>query len=1586
MIKDFSQTIILTSQNEEGFLNFRYESGDPSIYLLPVRDNTIEEGILYVNGLDIASNPSTGIYDTSVGYSLYIGSSGDPSIASFHIYTRELEDFSYNLQFYGWNNPTDISSDPVDFTIDVSVLNRKFIIENTDINVYPTSKSQIEDETSYLILRTNPKFTGNIKLNVDTSNNLYLDTFKISDILNNKKYRKQKVSGESVFSSDIRKTFGDMPLGELYRLDDEDTLNIKVPKTDLYNQYNLTYSYGARLFEDELYDDDYSLLAPLWINKQLPDYFAIFRLDGVYNEETYDDEVDLSGFAEKYLKNGSLIRSWGMKDNTPIGNYLRNHLDELSTVRSPLFLSLSDPTQKDPDPNTWYGIAVDRGIITGRSETPYFFDQKDNFTDTNAFISEGFERLNLLSPNLINMEYIFSDHDVSLYSMHRYFGLYLSENELYKISYYADNPTDSVEILSLDSKDSSIFFNSAIFDSSGNISDNYENRIFTINDIQTIKRITNIEEVSGQNKEFINEWLNKPGDNLFSTEVNEIFSNKFITFSINNLLSQGEHLRIIDKTNFKIWEVYGIKSELLEAGNSWTYASEYESDGYPTIYRVPFSVDGEIEDQIQAIKSAFDVFSDYLNVPFETTLIKEEKGQLSLEIKDYANSYDIWFQRLTAQVVDNPSDPSSNFNTAGGYNDLKFYGVLTPTVSDFERIRYDSSYGPINFELFGDRMSLTINFQNAESNHLYSFDASVGNLFTEYTMYMGTDKWYRLVKPFDISTAINHSYNYIVDPEEENNNLIVKTSNQINKVAGKWNAYSTYPITISLMGINPVKDMDFTVYDSSLGLGFESKYWYDRSDDSSTYYLNIPEDSSNYINCRNSYEITAGDGSIFINNKISSYSGSFNFNTFDGSAFIIANSNTTITYNQIDGSKTYYSYTSGDSEESINNYYLDPSTKGTLKYGLTVPYVTKWSGLGRDCRNNPFRLILDGSIFYDASTNFIPYENNFDGEISYPVYKYLNTGERAWESYVFYDINDVIKYSNDGSTNYVTFKELMFQDPYLDVFSKLIYSNRNINSTVQRSSLVYYNAYKDTIDSIINGLNISMFISENAKNTIDIKDWDKFSFSFISTPSKNRDSIYPIEVFINENTETILMVWYQGNDILNYNKRYSTYLGGKNVLDGSTGSDLEFQSFRTNDNFWSYTKTPFVVNNSILSADITNVYDIYGEYDSSVCSPFNQLNWNDGDQLYSIFNAYTNNVVSSYSFEFFDKQYNTLRQYVSYSYLKNSGTFGAGILNLSNNYMNNTNIYKDKTCNLEIFKEFLSYNNVSYFIFREDIVYTNNNFGIPPVNIVINNPRSYKGLYTYNGWFRPAFKNILDFKYNEEGELMNIVEKDFTFSNTNFKSYNDISQYWYNKVVEQVTAEDVSIKNAIGYLDSFNVFKSQWDSEYYVLDSSAGQSLIDGFNSTLELPSYFGSKLIKLPYSLELGNWDFTTASSTDGDTKHLLEFNLTRKIINMFKETPDFTDNWAALTTSDNVIDSYIKNTILGYYNISKQKIDVELWTKEYDGTRLAFTKDSNFVQDKNVNIDGALNFINNEYIYKIKVNVLPNKSYYVKFNLFEK
>jgi len=272
-------------------------------------------------------------------------------------------------------------------------------------------------------------------------------------------------------------------------------------------------------------------------------------------------------------------------------------------------------------------------------------------------------------------------------------------------------------------------------------------------------------------------------------------------------------------------------------------------------------------------------------------------------------------------------DPSSSFNSAAGYGDITFYGTLIPEEADFERLKYDSSFGPINFELFGDRMSITIDIFNPSGYSFYSLDSSIVSVFEDNMLYLSPDGWYRLVQNFDVSTAQNHSLQYIEDPQGNIGKIGIITEYPIVTINGYWNAYAVYPLIISLMGINPVKDFDFTVYDSitddpsaGVEMDFQSSYWYKREGDASTFRFAIPADSSITVKCSNAYDIIGGSGTITIGGDTSAYSVSspsspFKFNTFDSSAKIQAATTTIVTYAVLDGSASFKSYKTGYSEE-----------------------------------------------------------------------------------------------------------------------------------------------------------------------------------------------------------------------------------------------------------------------------------------------------------------------------------------------------------------------------------------------------------------------------------------------------------------------------------------------------------------------------------------------------------------------------------------------------------------------------------------------------------------------------------------------
>jgi hypothetical protein len=1603
--KDFSTNIILTSQNSEAFLSFRYIDGSTA-YIVPFVNSSIGNEILFINGLDINY-----MYpDPCLNSCLELNSVNN--IASFHLFTFQPNDFDFILSFKIYDS-SDLSTSE---QIDVSIFNRPFIIRNNVINIFNTSTIQEDNIASYLLMRSNPKLSGNIKLVINSDNKIYLDTFPVTNALSNKVFRKVEISpgndNENTsgdrYEIKVSKVYGqgginnNLPKDDLFKINDQENFDITSPKRKYDEQYELTYSYGARLLKEELYSDSYAILAPLWINKKLPDYFVIFRLSGAYNTETY---INGEILFQRFLTDSSIVKSWSLKKNvTPIGILLNRYIEEINKKQGSVFLSLDKDITSNQVPNSWIGIDVDSGVIAPKNVyTNELIHNENNYTQLNNYISTKFSGLNSLCPNLLNLEFTFSDNEVSDYSMNRYFGLYLSENELYKIFYYQENTTDaSVTIKSLDDKVINNFFESSIFYNK-DINANYKNRIFALIDNDgKVNRFSNLDYINGEASINLSNYINKPNKNIFSVNAELVSIKKFITFTLENHLHQGEHLRVINTTQNKLWELYGLDSSLLEKGTSWCYNSEYTIEQYPNLVRTAFSVAGTKEDQTDAIISGFNSFKDFELCPF--TVYKNSNDTISLVLNSYANSTDNYiFQRLTSQTRDIFYDASSSFNNAANYSDISFFSVYNPSDNDFEIISFDASYGPINFELYGDRKSLLINFIEIGLNYTYSIDGScylnkdlkeTRSLFQDYILYQAQHSWFKLIKEFDISTNINkESFNYVLDPTKSNKNLLIKTGAPIKLVNNKqWNAYSVLPVSISLMSINPVKDFDFTVYDKNLG--YQSQYFYKRNNDNDTYEITLDASESIIIYDRYSLSITSGTGHISLGIKSVTYNvtdGNFLFNTFDSSIKISATSKTTIKYNILNGEHDFKSYKSYISEEDISTYYLD-TFKTKLKYNLTVPYIVKWAAQGTDCRNNELRLLLNKDWMDRSNTNFIPTVDQFNSEISYPVFKYLSQGEREWKDYIYYDINDSVPYVEDNITKYIKLKDLIFKQPYNDIFSKITLNN-NTEKTTSRSSLVYYDKISDSIKTIFLGLNLSISTFNFTKNYFNISNYDNYRFSFISTPSKNLTTNHPVELIINENTKTILMIWYQGNDILHYNKRYSDKSSGKSVLYGRGMDPFFLTGFLTSNvdssEGYSYIKTPFNTNTANYIPGITNIFGIENNYSTLESSKLSQFSFSYNSSLGYIFTPFGENRVEDNVF-IFNKSYNTFLNRVSYLPLKNIDSYGNRVINLSYQFNSNNNLYKNNTCNYTTLEKLLSNgNNVMFYIIRETTILSNYNFNSSPLFISLLSPQFYNDIYTYNGYYTPKFNNILEFNSNEDNDIIEVTEKDFVHANTNLKSYNYIPQLWYNKVSLISSSEGNSIR-----FKDFNPFSSQWDNYYYYLeDNSIG--LIPGYYASTERPSFFGSKLIKLPHELtfDFYNWNvnsITTITKSLNEPKIQLSINLTNVILNNFKNNNDFVNNWSYLSTNNNplgissnfIIENYIKDTVISYYDYDLNDIDIKFYIKS------KIINNADYVLVNGTNFERELKLVNNNLVYFIRFSYsnYSDFDYYIQIKIKEK
>ncbi len=296
--------------------------------------------------------------------------------------------------------------------------------------------NQILLDTSFGLVRTNVKITSNVKLLVDSFDNLYLESFDSNKELSSSKFKAYKINPASDYSQDVFNFYdkGKFPKELAYALY-ESTSTTKV--LDKYSdQYEMFYNYGTRANISENYTEDMKLFAPIWLNKNnIPNYFIIFRVDGpvtinTANESSetskINDILDQTKFVDNIIKKSTLIKTFNLKENSNIGKYLRNHINHPLYPQSTLFF--------DNDKyglTTWNGISYDKGGFASKGEMIYqqLITEDKTIIETEYFITKGFERNAIIASNLINLEFLFSDENANDYDLHRYFGLYVNEIE-----------------------------------------------------------------------------------------------------------------------------------------------------------------------------------------------------------------------------------------------------------------------------------------------------------------------------------------------------------------------------------------------------------------------------------------------------------------------------------------------------------------------------------------------------------------------------------------------------------------------------------------------------------------------------------------------------------------------------------------------------------------------------------------------------------------------------------------------------------------------------------------------------------------------------------------------------------------------------------------------------------------------------------------------------------------------------------------------------------------------------------------------------------------------------------------------------
>ena len=281
------------------------------------------------------------------------------------------------------------------------------------------------DHVSRPILRTNPSLSTNVKLIV-SDEEMYLESINASSLLANSNYKKYLIKDSGSYAYDLAKFWrlNSTPLDLAFKTK-RDYSDFSI--LDSYDkQYEESYSYGTSLNYSKLYNYSYRMFAPIWLDKNIPSKFIIYRIEDPINSRDFNNENNLDRINEM-LSKATLIKTIDLSENSKVGKYLRNYVNDENFPKSPITASFN----KD-EKTSYNGIDLIKGGFATKGEFQYkdTIDVDKPLIEYNQFITGGFYRNSLACANLINLEFLFDDEESIEFSINRYFGIYVDEHKI----------------------------------------------------------------------------------------------------------------------------------------------------------------------------------------------------------------------------------------------------------------------------------------------------------------------------------------------------------------------------------------------------------------------------------------------------------------------------------------------------------------------------------------------------------------------------------------------------------------------------------------------------------------------------------------------------------------------------------------------------------------------------------------------------------------------------------------------------------------------------------------------------------------------------------------------------------------------------------------------------------------------------------------------------------------------------------------------------------------------------------------------------------------------------------------------------
>ena len=1459
------------------------------------------------------------------------------SVSTINTIIRESyvtdEPITSGLPFYGktamlYVDPKCVKPFTITITINRATI-RTFSYKPSRINIsgmqYKRAPQMNSQNMSYGLLRANPKLTGNIKLVVDSNSDLYLDTFKVSETLQQKRYRRIKVGYSDYYGDDVMTKFKSVPSSEMYKVND-DCFNMFTTVQSYKSQYYDMYNYGVKTNDDLLYSENFAFLAPLCIKRDVPDFFLIFKIHKEsIDERTMTDQELISYF----LTNGTLVKSYDMRLGSHLGTYIRTIRDKASEKIGDIYISYDTRSY-----TRYNGISLDRGVITSLYESPVQQNYVNNQVALNDFYTLGFERNRLLSKDIVNIEFMFNDTEEDLFSINTYFGIYVKVNEqdeTFSCIGRTYNTTRDVYEYQFDKEVNTFPVGTALSDN-----DTYAKLIYGLTTPEEFIRLNG----SIIDSSYMEKYMMVPYSNILSLKINEIeetTSKSYIYFKQNAILVPGDHIRFVDEENSIIYEILASNEDSLLSYNDYGLSeitSHFKDDVGTfdmTFYRQSFYAydNMSIEKQLEIIYQAILEFNTYLN---DNIFYVTKKDNNTLAIQ--SNSNNISFEFLCSiSLMD--TDLSTLRDYTERDNDFYFFDCFYPEkcilniLDSWEGSNHIMFY-PIDFDFVGSRIAYIVKFlpTTPETGKYYMVDSS-----TDLSLLESNTLLYRQTtdsSALQLYTPISYTWYSSNDVDFDENNittyyvpcynirnarLVVLNSPIITN--NEVNFYTIIPLNSGICSILQIKDFDFEVLDNVSILSRTSDIGHNIGD--------------------------AGEFSkdSFFGSPLFDYPEEYVQNYFDK-------------YTKVDSSTLI------DDINSFNNFVYQCIQNNTQKSSISLvsPYVCKWKSIGTDARGENLRIMAEDSILNESNSFYIPYVQYTDNL----GYIYDRDASTFYSKYITKNIEQMVYDGSngvEGSSFGITEKEaILYGDARID---DIMYDA----SSMQCKFSLTVKTGSNTIEFISNG--VKFRIKSNNSNALNLEDCIGYEAAFVNVPSSDTN-VYPLELIIDKVNQQILLTMYnfyqEPEEAENFNIIKLDELNSfSNIYTSENEGEGVLYANKNLGNLDASTSAIFAV---------TMKDDADSYYKMSKVIITGALNTNTETNTGTITNGYI--YADDSSMKLAAEAY---KQYAT------------GNLEPVNYYILTTQESPEiehEYQNMEKLQNSLSncaiYVKTAYGV--DDLTNLENILTLTVVNPIVSTRNENTEKYVHPTHIVPVLKDMLSFDYSpvidevfesSDGDGFEMLEDVFKYSfdgaNILINNTSTIPQIWYNKYTEETNfcIGDTSLyRMSLDFIHDKSIMKSCWDNEmfYNYNTSSNGRETktgINGYIAGFEVKSFFASKGINLNGAngkqIILTNWQNTETSIVN----RYIRLNISDTLMNDILFRTSFNTYWNYLRlTNNNYKIQYINNVILPLIHISnKTKFNFYKDSQQLSNYQFSSNYDDSIPEI--TNIRNELRYENNKY-----------------------